>query len=77
MGCPLADTLHHYRPFLENKMPVEEMYYLGELVFESGKEREDLQMEMVQKFEEEVRKMGYPQIALYELLLMRMREECR
>ena len=67
MGCPLKDTLHHQKPFWDSKMPVEEMYYLGELVFEPGFEREDLQIRMYQKFEEEVRKMGYRQIALYEI----------
>lgn len=67
MGCPLRDMSNHYKPFLHSKMPIEEMYYLGEFVFEPGTEREELQVEMYQKFEEEVRKMGYSQIALYEI----------
>lgn len=69
MGCPLADTLkYHHKPFWDNNMPVDEMYYLGELVFEPGEEQEERQAQMYQKFEEEVRKMGYRQIALYEIV---------
>lgn len=69
-GKPFSEVaIAHQKPFLDAALPIESIFYMGELVLEKSYASISLQQEMAHQFEKHLQAVGkYHQMALYEII---------